>query len=50
MRTFLVGADMTIVIGADAARLLIEIEMVDSRNEPGLVIVHAMPARSKLLR
>lgn len=50
VRTFLVGEDMTMVIGADAAGRLIEIGVVDSRDEPGLVIVHAMPARPKFLR
>ena len=45
VRTFLVGEDMTMVIGADAAGRMIEIGVVESRDEPGLVIVHAMPAQ-----
>jgi hypothetical protein len=49
VRTFLVGEDMTMVIGADAAGRLIELGVVESRDEPGLVIVHAMPARTKFL-
>ena len=49
VRTFLVGEDMTMVIGADGAGRLIEVGVVESRDEPGLVIVHAMPARSKFL-
>lgn len=50
VRTFLVGEDMTMVIGADGAGRLIEVGVVESRDEPGLVIVHAMPARSKFLK
>ena len=50
VRTFLIGEDMTMVIGADTAGRLIEIGVVERRDEPGLVIVHAMPARSKFLR
>ena len=38
------------VIGADTAGRLIEIGVVESRDEPGLVIVHAMPARPKFLK
>jgi len=50
VRTFLVGEDMTMAIGADGAGRLIEVGVVESRDEPGLVIVHAMPARSKFLK
>jgi hypothetical protein len=50
VRTYQVGEDMTMVIGADAAGRLLEVGVVESRDEPGLVIVHAMPARSKFLR
>ena len=50
VRTFLLDEDMTMVIGADTAGRLLEIGVVESRDEPGLVIVHAMPARSKFLR
>ena len=50
VRTFLVGEDMTMVIGADEAGNLIEVGVVESRDEPGLVIVHAMPARSRFLK
>jgi len=50
VRTFLVGEDMTMVIGADAAGRMIEIGVVESRDEPGLVIVHAMPARPQFLQ
>lgn len=49
VRTFLVTEDMTMVIGADGAGRLIEVGVVESRDETGLVIVHAMPARSKFL-
>lgn len=49
VRTFLVGEDMTMVIGADLSGRLIELGVVESRDEPGLVIVHAMPARQKFL-
>jgi hypothetical protein len=41
---------MTMLIGADAAGRLLEVGVVESRDEPGLVIVHAMPARQKFLR
>ncbi len=49
VRTFLMAEDMTMVIGADTAARLIEVGVVESSHEPGLVIVHAMPARSKFL-
>jgi hypothetical protein len=49
VRTFLVGTDLTMVIGADSSGRLLEVGVVESRDEPGLVIVHAMPARSKFL-
>lgn len=49
VRTFLVAEDMTMVIGADRAGRLIEVGVVESRDEPGLVIVHAMTARPKFL-
>jgi hypothetical protein len=38
------------VTAADAAGRLLEVGVVESRDEPGLVIVHAMPARQKFLR
>ncbi|HSJ19545.1 MAG TPA: hypothetical protein VK964_03130 [Nocardioidaceae bacterium] len=41
--------DMTMVIGADRAGRLIEVGVVESRDEPGLVVVHAMAARPKVL-
>jgi hypothetical protein len=50
VRTFLVSEDMTMGIGADEAGNLIEVGVVESRDEPGLVIVHAMPARSRFLK
>lgn len=49
VRTFLVAEDMTMVVGADRAGRLIEVGVVESRDEPGLVVVHAMAARSKFL-
>jgi hypothetical protein len=49
VRTFLVSEDMTMVIGPDAAGRLLEVGVVESRDEPGLVIVHAMRARDKFL-
>lgn len=49
VRTFLVAEDMTMVIGADGAGRLIEVGVVESRDEPGLVIVHAMTARPRFL-
>lgn len=49
VRTFRVGEDMTMVIGADTAGRLLEVGVVESRDEPGLVNVHAMPARQKFL-
>ena len=49
VRTFLVGEDMTMVIGADAAGRLLEVGVVESHDEPGLVIVHAMKARDMFL-
>ena len=50
MRTFLVSEDMTMVIGADSAGRLLEVGVVESRDEPGLVIVHAMEARDQFLK
>jgi hypothetical protein len=50
VRTYLVSEGMTMVIGADTTGRLIEIGVVESRDEPGLVIVHAMAARQKSLR
>jgi hypothetical protein len=50
VRTFLFWTDLTMVIGADSSGRLLEVGVVESRDEPGLVIVHAMTARSKLLR
>lgn len=50
IRTFLVGEGMTMVIGADATGRLLEVGVVESRDEPRLVIVHAMPAREKFLQ
>ncbi len=50
VRTFLVGEDMTRVIGGDRVGRPLEVGVVDSRDEPGLVIVHAMLARPKFLR
>lgn len=50
VRTYQVGEDMTMVIGADDAGRLLEVGVVESRDQPGLVIVHAMPARSRFLR
>ena len=49
IRTFLVGAEMTMLIGGDTTGRLLEVGVVDSRDEPGLVIVHAMPARRRFL-
>lgn len=49
IRTFLVAEDMTMLIGADRAGRLLEVGVVESRDDPGLVIVHAMPAREKFL-
>ena len=45
----MMAKDLTMVIGADTAARLIEVGVVESSHEPGLVIVHAMPARSKFL-
>lgn len=50
VRTYQLDEDMTMVIGADATGRLLEVGLVESRDEPGLVIVHAMPARSRFLR
>jgi hypothetical protein len=50
VRTFLVSDDMTMVIGADASGRLLEVGVVDSRDEPGLVVVHAMQARDRFLK
>jgi len=50
VRTFVVSEDMTMVIGADTAGRLTEVGAVESRDEPGHVIVHAMPARQKFLK
>lgn len=49
-RTYLVGEDRTMVIGADRAGRLLEVGVVESRDQPRLVIVHAMPARKKIMR
>jgi hypothetical protein len=49
VRTFLVAVDMTMVIGAARAGRLIEVGVVECRDEPGLVVVHAMTARPKFL-
>jgi hypothetical protein len=49
VRTFLLAEDMTMVIGADRAGQLIEVGVVESRDEPGLVVVHAMTARQEFL-
>lgn len=49
VRTFLVSEDMTMVIGPDSTGRLLEVGLVESRDEPGLVIVHAMVARQKFL-
>ena len=50
VQTFLVAEGMTMVIGPGRAGRLIEVGVVESREDPGLVIVHAMPARQKFLR
>jgi hypothetical protein len=50
IRIFLVGEDMTMVIGADTAGRLLEIGVVESREDSKLVIVHAMLAREKFLK
>lgn len=50
LRTFQVADDMTLLIGPDHTGRLLELGVVDSRTEPGLVVVHAMPARDKFLR
>ncbi|HSV39445.1 MAG TPA: hypothetical protein VLI04_11870 [Nocardioidaceae bacterium] len=49
VRTFRVAEEMTMLIGPDASGRLLEVGVVESRDEPGLVIVHAMPARAKFL-
>ena len=49
IRTFLVGEGMTMLIGSAPTGRLLEVGVVDSRDEPGLVIVHAMPARRRFL-
>jgi hypothetical protein len=50
VRVFQVGDDLTMVIGGDPTGRLLEVGVVESRDEPGLVIVHAMPARAKFMR
>lgn len=50
VRSFLVGDDMTTVIGADRAGRLIEVGVVEGLADSELVIAHAMPARGKFLR
>ena len=50
VRTFLMEEDLTMVIGSDTAARLIEVGVVESRDVPGLVIVHAMPARLRFLK
>lgn len=47
--TFLVAEDMTMGIGADRAGRFLEVGVVESRDEPGLVVAHAMAARPKFL-
>ena len=41
---------MTMVIGGDTVGRLLQVGVVDSRDEPGLVIVHAMVARPKFVK
>lgn len=50
VRSFRVGDDMTMVIGADPAGRLIEVGVVEGLGDFELVIAHAMPARDKFLR
>ncbi len=50
VRTFAMDEEMTMVIGADRAGRLIEDGVGENHDEPGLVIVHAMPARAKFLK
>ena len=50
VRTFLIGDDMTMVIGADRSGRLIEVGVVEGLSDSELVIAHAMPARPKFLK
>jgi hypothetical protein len=48
IRVFDLDDGLTMVVGADPAGRLLEVEVVE--GDRGLVIVHAMPARQKFLR
>jgi hypothetical protein len=51
VRTFLMEEGMTMVIGSNLnGSELLEIGVVEARDESGLVIVHAMPARAEFLK
>ncbi len=50
VRTFAMDEEMTMVIGADRVGRLIEVGVVENHDEPGLLVVHAMPARAKFLK
>ena len=45
-----VGDGMTMFVGADLAGKLLEIGFFEAEEDEPVVIVHAMPARSKYLR